>query len=261
MTVSELSHNDDSSVTPDRCNVRSAVRARRVLDVAIVVLTAPLWVPTAIGTGIAVAITSGRPVLFRQTRTGRDGTPFTMFKFRSMKTGPNPLIPTDDRLTRIGGSLRRTSLDELPQLLNVLGGSMSLVGPRPMLPEHDAHLSEEHQIRRIVRPGLTGLAQVSGRNTLEWHDRLDLDAAWVRDASVRSYARIIWRTFAVVAGRQGVDGHSSTDPFFLLTDIDQPPETSSVNPSISVLPELQETAPSETPPPEPVLPEPVRRAA
>ncbi len=190
-----------------------AVRARRALDIALVVLSAPLWLPAAAGTGAAVALSSGRPVLFCQQRSGRDGDPFTMLKFRSMKTGPNPLIPTDDRMTKIGGFLRRTSLDELPQLFNVLEGSMSLVGPRPMLPEQDANLSPEHHVRRMVRPGLTGLAQVSGRNTLRWRERLELDGEWVHDASLRSYVRVLWRTIGVVLGREGVDGHCATDPF------------------------------------------------
>ena len=149
MNASERALSGDSPESNDSAR-QSAAQARRVLDVALVVSTAPLWIPLSIATGVAVLLSSGRPVLFRQKRTGRDGLPFTMLKFRSMKTGPNPLIPTKDRLTRIGGLLRRTSLDELPQLLNVLEGTMSLVGPRPMLPEQDALLSTQHQARRSV---------------------------------------------------------------------------------------------------------------
>ncbi len=140
-----------------------------------------------------------------------------MFKFRSMTTGPNPLIPDADHITRIGAVLRRTSLDELPQLVNVLRGEMSLVGPRPMLPEQSRFLSPEHSERHSVRPGMTGLAQISGRNTLAWFERIELDRQWVRNASLVSYLGILYRTIAVVLGTNGVDGHPTADPFVDLT--------------------------------------------
>ena len=240
VTISELPLGD-SAATDALFVAPSAVGARRALDIALVAIAAPIWIPVALGTAVAVAVSSGRPVFFSQQRIGRHGKPFTMFKFRSMKTGPNPLIPTADRLTPIGGALRKTSLDEIPQLLNVLGGSMSLVGPRPMLPEQDAHLSPKHRARRSVRPGLTGLAQVSGRNTLQWHERLELDVAWVSNATVGSYARTIWQTFGVVTGQQGVDGHSAADPFVRLTtaDAEQPPSQHDAATSVT---DHQETA-------------------
>ncbi len=194
-----------------------SVRTRRFLDLALVIGASPVWVPLAAGVALSIVASSGRPIFFVQTRTGHNGEPFPMIKFRSMTTGPNPLVPTDAHITDIGRVLRRTSLDELPQLLNVLHGSMSLVGPRPMLPAQSDQLSRRQQLRLQVRPGLTGFAQVSGRNSLRWSDRIELDLQWVARSTVGNYLRTLARTAMVVRSQDGVDGHCATDEFVDLT--------------------------------------------
>ena len=152
---------------------------------------------------IGVATRMGRPILFRQERPGRDGVPFRMFKFRTMsdRCGPDgQLLPDRDRLTRLGTWLRKTSLDELPELINVLRGEMSLVGPRPLLMRYTPYFTEEERIRLAVRPGITGLAQVSGRNLVSWDARLALDVRYVRAWSLWLDFKILmltaWRVFA-----------------------------------------------------------------
>ncbi len=187
----------------------------RALDLVIVVATMPVWLPVLVVVGVAVRLTSGRPVLFRQVRAGRDGKPFTMHKFRTMTTGPNPLIPDPDRFTPIGGWLRRTSLDELPQLIDVLRGRMSLVGPRPMLPEQAAVLDYQQRQRHRLRPGLTGTAQTSGRNQIDWPTRVALDLDWIEQAGVARYLTELARTPAAVIDLRGVSGHDPQDPLAL----------------------------------------------
>jgi lipopolysaccharide/colanic/teichoic acid biosynthesis glycosyltransferase len=192
--------------------------AHRALDlvgslVLIVVLT-PLWLLIA----LTVGTTSKGGVLYRQTRVGRDGQPFTMLKFRTMHAhgharreellsldeGNGVLfkIRRDPRVTRVGRLLRRLSLDELPQLLNVVSGTMSLVGPRPALPEETLLYSERESGRLRAKPGITGLWQVSGRSDLSWEHSVHLDLHYVRNASLALDLRILFRTvLAVVNGR------------------------------------------------------------
>lgn len=195
-------------------------RRTRILDLAILGFTAPIWVPAMLTIGLAVLATSGRPVLFRQTRQGRDDAPFEMLKFRSMVNGPNPLVPDPSRITPLGRALRRTSLDELPQLLNVVRGEMSLVGPRPMLPQQARELTAISRGRHDVRPGLTGLAQVRGRNALLWEERIDHDLEWAQNPTVAVYLRTIRRTGRVIVAGDGVDGHDPADRFVDLAAID-----------------------------------------
>jgi len=157
--------------------------------------------------GLGVAIRMGRPVLFRQERPGRNGTPFRMFKFRTMTDARGPdgqLLPDRDRLTRFGTWLRKTSLDELPELINVLRGEMSLVGPRPLLMRYTPFFTEEERLRLAVRPGITGLAQVSGRNLVSWDQRLALDVNYVREWSLWLDFRILMLTILRVFNRGGV---------------------------------------------------------
>ena len=191
--------------------IRRTQTALRCLDLLVVVLAAPIWVPTLLVVGASVVISSGTPTLFCQARVGRDDRLFSMRKFRSMRDGVNPLIPDPDCITPIGRFLRRTSLDELPQLLNVLDGSMSLVGPRPLLPSQQAALSELQKFRHSVRPGLTGLAQVSGRNTLSWDERFVFDLEWASAPSIRGYFAILGRTVRTVLSGSGVEGHDAAD--------------------------------------------------
>jgi lipopolysaccharide/colanic/teichoic acid biosynthesis glycosyltransferase len=154
----------------------------------------------------------GRPVLFRQVRPGLGTEPFTLIKFRTMRDGDG----TDaERLTPLGRFLRSASLDELPELWNVLRGDMSLVGPRPLLPTYVERYNARQARRHEVRPGLTGLAQVEGRNLLSWEDRFELDVHYVETWSVRLDLTIIARTVWLVLKREGVaaDGHATMPEF------------------------------------------------
>jgi len=190
----------------------SKASACRLLDLALLGVTAPIWVPLVAGVAACAAVSSGRPIFFQQQRLGTDGRPFALLKFRTMTAGDNPLIPDPARITPIGKVLRRWSLDELPQLLNVARGEMSLVGPRPMLPSQAEHLSVHQRRRFATRPGLTGLAQISGRNALPWSKRVELDLVWTADPSLRRYASILSRTARVVLSGDGVEGHTPNDP-------------------------------------------------
>ena len=181
-------------------------RVKRVGDATLaglgLVVTAPLMAATA----AAVAVKLGRPVLFAQERPGKDGRVFTLYKFRSMKVedqfdGP---VTDADRLTSFGRWLRSTSLDELPSLWNVLRGDMSLVGPRPLLPEYLNLYTPRQARRHEVRPGITGLAQVSGRNAVGWEERFDLDIEYIQNISFLQDLSILWRTIRSVAVREGI---------------------------------------------------------
>jgi lipopolysaccharide/colanic/teichoic acid biosynthesis glycosyltransferase len=186
--------------------------AKRALDVvlsavALVVLALPM-----LGIALAVRLQMGSPVLFRQVRPGLHGEPFTLVKFRTMRTGSG----TDaERLTRLGRFLRSTSLDELPELWNILRGDMSLVGPRPLLVEYLERYSPRQARRHEVRPGLTGLAQVEGRNLVGWDDRLELDVRYVETRSLALDLRIIGRTLGAVVRREGIsgEGEATMAPF------------------------------------------------
>ncbi len=161
---------------------------------------------------VAVRLTSAGPVFFRQERIGMDGQPFMVWKFRTMVAGDNPIFPDASRITSAGRWLRRLSLDELPQLINVAVGEMSIVGPRPTL-AYQVERYDDHQRRRLaVRPGLTGLAQVSGRNALSWGDRIDLDVRYVETQSVLTDLRLIARTAGTILSGEGIEGHPTDDP-------------------------------------------------
>ncbi len=163
---------------------------------------------------LLVRVFLGSPVLFRQTRPGRSGKHFRLVKFRTMTDRCDQngdLLPDAERLTRFGSFLRSTSLDELPELWNVLRGDMSLVGPRPLLMEYLPHYSPVQAGRHEIRPGLTGLAQVKGRNNLSWEEKFDLDIWYVDNHDSKlDWAIILW-TFKIVITGQGVSPkHSST---------------------------------------------------
>ena len=160
----------------------------------------------------AIALVMGRPILFRHVRPGRDGRPFVLLKFRTMHHGESD---DAERLSGLGRFLRSTSLDELPELWNVLRGDMSLVGPRPLLVEYlDRY--DDHQARRhVVRPGLTGLAQVSGRNDLDWAERFNLDVQYVDTWTITGDLGIMLRTIGSVLRRDGIAaaGHATMPEF------------------------------------------------
>ncbi len=185
---------------------------KRAFDVvvsaaALVVAAVPMAV-----LAVAIRLTMGSPVLFRQVRPGRGGATFTILKFRTMRSGEGA---DAERITRLGRFLRTTSLDELPELLNVLRGDMSLVGPRPLLVAYLDRYSPEQARRHEVRPGLTGLAQVSGRNDTTWEERLALDVRYVDTRSFALDLRIIGRTVRAVLAREGIaaDGHATMPEF------------------------------------------------
>lgn len=156
---------------------------------------------------VAIGLVMGRPVLFRQVRPGKNAEPFSLYKFRTMRevcdVQGRPL-PDGQRLTGLGRWLRKTSLDELPQLWNVLKGEMSLVGPRPLLTRYLPYYRQRERLRFTVRPGITGWAQVHGRNVLGWDQRLDLDAWYVENWSLGLDVRILARTFLSVLTHRGV---------------------------------------------------------
>ena len=185
---------------------------KRLLDIAaagsaLVVLSLVL-----VGVAILVRVNLGSPVLFRQVRPGMNGKPFEMIKFRTMLDAVDAhgnVLPDELRLTRFGRFLRSTSLDELPELWNVLKGDMSLVGPRPLLPRYLPYYTVRERLRHRLRPGITGLAQVNGRNAIGWNARLALDADYVEQFSFWRDLAILWQTVRVVLAREGIsaDGH------------------------------------------------------
>lgn len=165
-----------------------------------------LW-PLTAGVALAIWWQMGTPVLFRQVRPGLYERPFTMLKFRTMrdtKDASGALLPAPERITRLGLFLRKASLDELPQLVNVLRGEMSFVGPRPLLSSYLPHYHTRERLRHSVRPGITGLAQISGRNQLPWDARLELDAVYAETLGPGLDARIVAQTLVKVVRRSDV---------------------------------------------------------
>jgi lipopolysaccharide/colanic/teichoic acid biosynthesis glycosyltransferase len=162
----------------------------------------------------AVRLDSRGPVIYRQERIGRDGRPFTLLKLRTMIAAPegNPVFPASDRITRVGRLLRRTSVDELPQLVNVLRGEMSIVGPRPTLAYQVERYTPRQRRRLLVRPGLTGLAQVRGRNAITWTERIEYDLEYVERQSLRLDLRLLCATVPALVGGRGSGGHPVDDP-------------------------------------------------
>lgn len=173
-----------------------------ISSVAVLVLA-----PLLLATGLAVRWKLGSPVIFSQTRIGKDEKPFALYKFRTMTQATDSdgqLLPDDIRLTSFGKFLRSTSLDELPSLINIVKGNLSLVGPRPLLPQYLPRYSNLHRRRHELRPGLTGLAQVSGRNNLAWSDRFDLDVNYVDSCTLWSDSKILGKTVKSVIQRSGI---------------------------------------------------------
>lgn len=184
-----------------------AYRGKRALDVTLVLLAAPIWIPVFLLVALAARLALGRPVFFVQKRPGWHGRPFRLLKFRTMtviRGERGSLLPDEQRLPRFGRLLRATSLDELPELLNVLRGDMSLVGPRPLLMEYLPLYSSRQGRRHEVRPGITGWAQVNGRNLTSWDTRLEQDIWYVEHISLSLDARILFRTIVRVFQRHGI---------------------------------------------------------
>ena len=180
---------------------------KRLFDLLLVLLTAPLWLPVLIVVALLVRVKLGTPVFFRQKRPGRGARIFEMMKFRSMteaRDATGRLLPDADRLTPFGKWLRATSLDELPELLNVLKGEMSLVGPRPLLVQYLERYTPRQARRHEVRPGITGLAQVKGRNAISWEEKFEWDVRYVETRSVALDLWILLLTVKTVLFRSGI---------------------------------------------------------
>lgn len=171
---------------------------KRMTDIIVATLALIILSPVLLIGCLVVLVTMGWPVIFMHERSGRNGVPFRMVKLRTMLTDPDSKMTDSERITPAGLLLRKFSIDELPQLLNVLAGSMSLVGPRPLLREYDAHYSAEQSRRLLVKPGLTGLAQVTGRNNLSWDEKLALDVQYVDTQSFWLDMKILMKTPGVV---------------------------------------------------------------
>jgi len=194
---------------------------KRALDVAASALALIVLSPVLLVVAALVRIELGAPVVFRQPRPAKDGRIFTLYKFRTMRdapfgtTGIDAVASDAERLTPFGRSLRRTSLDELPQLVNVLSGDMSIVGPRPLLPEYLDRYNEEQARRHEVRPGITGWAQVNGRNAVSWDERFTMDVWYVDHRSFALDARIALRSLSALVSREGVSapGVETMEPF------------------------------------------------
>lgn len=193
-------------------------RIKRVLEFIIALIGLILASPILLVVAILVKTKLGSPILFRQQRVGLNGEIFEMVKFRTMKDATdsegNPL-PDEERLTKFGQLLRKTSLDELPELWNVLKGDMSLVGPRPLLVEYLPLYSKEQMKRHNVRPGITGYAQVNGRNNISWTKKFELDVYYVENFSLWLDVKILFQTVAKVLGQADInqEGNATMEKF------------------------------------------------
>ena len=183
---------------------------RRGVDIAVSSLALLLSAPAVALAALAIRLESPGAVVYRQRRVGRDGLPFDVLKLRTMVHGAEHIGPglaineNDSRITRVGAFLRRTSLDELPNLVNVLRGEMSLIGPRPTLPAQVEQYTERQRGRLALRPGITGWAQVNGRASLPWSERIELDLYYIEHRSFALDLKILWRTAALVLGGSGL---------------------------------------------------------
>ena len=191
---------------------------KRVLDLGLAVPALAVLAPVGLAVGGLIRLKLGGPVLFRQQRPGRDGEVFEVIKFRSMSNArgaDGELLPDEERLTPFGNRLRRLSLDELPTLWNVVRGDMSLVGPRPLLVQYLDRYTPEQRRRHNVLPGVTGWAQINGRNAINWDEKFEHDVWYVENVSLRTDLRILLRTASQVLGRRGIsaEGHATMPEF------------------------------------------------
>ena len=196
---------------------------KRTFDILVSLAALLLLWPVLLVLGVLVRVKLGPPALFRQQRPGLHGRPFTMLKFRTMTDARDTqgnLLPDGERLSSFGRSLRSTSLDELPELINVVAGDMSLVGPRPLLMRYLDRYTPEQMRRHEVRPGITGWAQVNGRNAITWDQKFALDIWYVDHHSLRLDLRIIWLTVRNVLRREGISqaGEATMEEFLGTTD-------------------------------------------
>jgi lipopolysaccharide/colanic/teichoic acid biosynthesis glycosyltransferase len=191
---------------------------KRVFDLALIMLALPVTLPLLVTLALLVRVRLGSPVMFRQERLGLNGKPFSIRKFRTMTNGRDArgnLLPDSERLTRFGRFLRAASLDELPELINVLRGEMSLVGPRPLYSHYRDRYTAEQFRRHEVLPGITGWAQVNGRNAISWEAKFERDVWYVDHCSLRLDVKIIALTLLKIIKREGISqpGHATAEEF------------------------------------------------
>lgn len=180
---------------------------KRTLDLILSLMALIVLMPLMIIIGILVRINLGSPIIFRQKRPGKNEKIFTLYKFRTMtdkRDIDGNLLPDEYRLTKFGKFLRSTSLDELPELINIIKGDMAIVGPRPLLVEYLPYYTEEEKHRHDVRPGLTGLAQVNGRNAISWEEKLKYDTEYIKEISFYSDLKIIFKTIKKTIKREDI---------------------------------------------------------
>jgi exopolysaccharide production protein ExoY len=223
--ISPVSPSSSSSTPPDPTEQLSRParsRSKRALDLGVTIVLSPVIVPLGLLCAVLIKVTSSGPVLFAQERVGLRGERFRMYKFRTMHVDAERLLQQDARLwqeyvhngfklpaeldrrvTALGRFLRRSSLDELPQMINVLGGTMSLVGPRPVVPAEIANYGDQRSVYLSARPGITGAWQVNGRSTVDYPERVDIDAEYVRSWSLWRDVRILVRTPIAVLSARG----------------------------------------------------------
>jgi lipopolysaccharide/colanic/teichoic acid biosynthesis glycosyltransferase len=196
---------------------------RRLVDLVVAGVATLALAPVMALVAVLIRVRLGAPVLFRQRRSGRHGQEFTILKFRTMRP-PRHEQETDlERDTPLGRRLRALSLDELPQLINVLRGDMSLIGPRPTLPEQVVHYDDRQRGRLAIRPGITGWAQVNGRNSISWPDRIELDLWYIANRSLRIDLKVLWRTVLNVVRPQGITGEGGVNQGFPLANGESTP--------------------------------------
>ena len=180
---------------------------KRILDLILSLMALIVLMPLMIIIGIIVRINLGSPIIFKQKRPGKNEKIFTLYKFRTMtdkRDIDGNLLPDEYRLTKFGKFLRSTSLDELPELINIIKGDMAIVGPRPLLVEYLPYYTEEEKHRHDVRPGLTGLAQVNGRNAISWEEKLKYDTEYIKKISFYSDLKIIFKTIKKTIKREDI---------------------------------------------------------
>ena len=191
---------------------------RRFIDIVVAGVASLILTPVIVLVAALVRWRLGSPVLFRQRRSGLHGREFTIIKFRTMRSPKHDAETDLDRDTPLGRRLRTASLDELPQLVNVIRGDMSLIGPRPTLPEQVEHYDERQRGRLAIRPGITGWAQVNGRNSISWPERIELDLWYIKNRTLRLDLKVVWLTLKNLVRPQGITGEGGVNQGFPLAD-------------------------------------------
>ncbi len=226
----------------DDSEIRYGLYARcikRVIDFAVSFLVLPVLSPVFLIVCILVRIKLGSPIFFKQVRIGRDEKPFVMIKFRTMtdaRDESGTLLPDTERFTKFGDFLRNSSLDELPELLNVLKGDMSIVGPRPLYTFYLPYYTEEEALRHAVRGGITGLAQINGRALCRWNERFAYDVKYVRNITFKNDLAIIWKTVTKVLKKSdiGVPSVTGEGALHLVRELQRPEKVKEIGSSFSL---------------------------